>query len=283
MTDLFLRPGLDSQEVIEALPFVEPELAPTVPRETLSERVEDGRKLLQKSPCPICGQIMTTARMGMHTRSKHPESGESVIAAPSTPGTIGSAPEKKKVTRATGPRRLKADDILTLAASGVGSLIGTFASAPTGMAIKLEAPLVGPELDALAAGTIVDKMALQPLMKSKGKFEKVAPLVMLPALVFALDKNPAMLPQLYPMLRLTVSQMLPPLVEGMRRQAAEAEKMKAAAQELASLDPEFAKLFGETDIDPIDALINAIFAVRVPEEEPSTPEEPGSAWAADGT
>lgn len=274
--DLFLRPGTTSEEILEPIVEEAPEITSEPVGAQVAEKVKYAR---QQATCPVCGRSISAFRMTTHMKYKHPEGGE----AP--PKRATSAKEKKpnvpRETSTTGSgRRVKADDILTLAVSGVGSLLGMSGiSPPTGMALKLEAGLLGPELDAAAAGTIVDKTLLQPLVKTKGRFDKVGPLVLFPVLVFAIDKNPSLAfpgSPAYGMLRMSMGQMLPQLVVAMKRQAAEAEKMQQAARELAEMDPTFAEVFGSAD-DPIDALINAIFSTRPPvvEDEPAD----ATAWA----
>ena len=287
-SDLFLRPGDSSESLVEdELPAEE--IAPTVTVEPVTERVaEKVRYARQQSKCEVCGRQISTFRMATHMKYKHPADGSEPAKRPTT--RAGRAPGEKKPTvpRETSGRRVKADDILTLLTGGVGSLLMVSGiSPPTGMALRLEAPMLGPELDSAAAGTIVDKAVLQPLVKTKGRFDKVGPLVLFPALVFALDKSPQMLPQLYPMLRMTMAQMLPGLVSAMRKQAEDAKKLQAAADELAKMDPGFAEMFAEGG-DPIDAMIKVIFASNPQEPEAevevefdgSEPGGPTSAWDA---
>jgi hypothetical protein len=275
MTDLFLAPNASSEEMIQAAfnAIDNEELPPEVADEPVTEKV---RKGIAKVACPECGKMISEFRMSTHVGRSACQKARADSAAgkdPNAPKVV--TPRKPRSTPPTG-KRINASEIITLLAGGVGTLVGMGVSGPTGMAIKLEAPLLGPELDALAAGTIVDKTVLQPIVRTKGKFDKVAPLVMFPALVFALDKNPAMLPQVYPMLRMTMSQLLPGLVAAMKAQAVEQEKMRAAAAELSEMDPEFKAMFAGAD-DPIEALINVMFAGKAA-ETPDQPPEPGSAW-----
>lgn len=273
--DLFLRPGASSEDLVDDAPSIVEE-APTITVEPVTERVATQVKYLRdKSTCPECGREIAAYRMSTHMKYKHPADG----SAPKTrPTTVKE--RKPSVPKEPTGRRVKADDILSLAVSGIGSLLGMSGySPPTGMALKLEAGLLGSELDSAAAGTIVDKALLQPLVKTKGRFDKVGPLVLFPVLVFAIDKNPNLAfpgSPAYGMLRMSMGQILPQLVVAMKRQAAEAEKMQQAARELSEMDPMFAEVFGSAE-DPIDALINAIFSTRVVEEPEPTPEATG-AW-----
>jgi hypothetical protein len=220
-------------------------------------------------------KMYTIVGLNMHKARKHrekkPPEGPSAakIAA-----SIKKAPEKKPATPKSTGRRIPAGEVLTSVVSILGAgLQQTGISIPTGRALRLEAGLLGAELDTAVAGTIIDRQLVQPLVKTKGRFEHIAPLVALPVLTFMLDKNPAMLPTFYPILRATLMQMLPDLVKAKKKELADEEKLRQAAQELGELDPELATLFGD-GVDPIDVLIQSLFPV--PPEV--IVEEPGSAW-----
>ena len=141
MTLTFLEPGVGSEGLIDIPESTEQ--APYIAPEPMGEKV---RKALAKSTCPICGAEMTEARIGIHMRAKHKDS-------PSGEEKSPSAERKPKTDEGkSSPRRVKADDILSLVASGAGSLLAASGvSVPTGMALRLEAPLLGPELDKAVA------------------------------------------------------------------------------------------------------------------------------------
>lgn len=222
--------------------------------------------------------MFTLVGLKMHQTRRHRAKPESISGQ--AQAAAKKVTEKKPATKSIAPpkgRRIPAGDVLTSVVSILGAgMMQTGLSVPTGRALRLEASLLGSELDTAVAGTIVDRQLVQPLVKTKGRFEHIAPLVALPMMTFMLDKNPAMLPTVYPLLRATMMQMLPDLVKAKKREIADEEKLREAAKELGELDPELAEMFG-ADVDPIDVLIQSLF--------PQPPEpvvmEPGSAWNPD--
>lgn len=294
MTTVFEAPDFTSESILGngTNTITSVELPPSFDEETVTTRV---RKGLDKVSCPKCGRKVAEFRLAAHVDSAgclkaqgevaksdaSPWAQPEVKAEGSPPKPTASKAVKAKVV--TG-RRVKADDVLTLAAGGIGTLLGMSGVSPAGgMALKLEAPLLGPALDKAVAGTIVDKAVIQPLVKTKGKFDEVAPLVMFPALVAVLERSPAMLPQVYPFLRMAIVPMLDQLVVSMRKQALEEEKLRAAAAELSAMSPEFAAMF-ESGSEPVDAILEFVIGRKiervqfVPDQQPVQPE-PGSAWS----
>jgi hypothetical protein len=279
VTATFLEPGITSEDLIDNI-----ETPPEIAEETTATRVAEA--IGGRSVCPYCNEPISKIGMGPHKRYKHPEEFAAEKAAAKSPARKTAAkkiPAERKPTTPKEPvgRRVKADDLIATTMRIVGAgLMQTGVSLPTGKALQLEATLLGTELDNAVSGTFLDKQLVQPLVKTKGRFEHIAPLIAFPVMIGLLDKNPAMLPQLYPMLRLTVMQMLPSLVAAKKKELADAEKLKDAARELGDLDPELREIFASGDMDPIDLIIQSLFPV---DQQPTVVEEPGSAWADDAT
>lgn len=249
------------------------EVAPVVieesPATTFAEKLTGWRERVK---CEICGQEVAVFQMGNHQRRKHG------TETPKATTPKKPAAEKKPSTpREPGPRRVSAADLLTtLVTAGAGLLVNSGASGPTGMALMMEATILGPEFDRAVAGTFIDKQVVQPLVKAKSKWSGVASLAAFPICVFALDKNPQMMPMIYPALRSSMKQILPDLVTAKKRQVADERKLNEAAAELVALDLELNHLAEDRGPDPIDILISSLFAGKA--SASSTPEEPGSAW-----
>lgn len=218
--------------------------------------------------CPDCNEKVTANSdlglrivMGKHRAKKHPGSSVFIPTKPKEekPPREPAEPKERKSRR-------NGSEILTMVASGLGSLLAGVGSPAAGMALKLEAPLIGPAGDKAIAGTVVDRLALQKLLQAKGKFDQVGPLIAFPLLVALCEKQPAMRPQLYGPLRMCITPMLPQLVKAMQKQAADAEKLAQAAADLSNIDPGFAALFAD-GVDPVDAILGTLFAGETEQSE----------------
>lgn len=224
--------------------------------------------------CEECGKVVEAksaigARilLGRHRGKEHPGS--------SPPPSVPRETSPTKVPRGTSTQRTKRQsgaDLLSMAADGVGSLMAMtgIPSSPAGMALKLEASLIGPAADKAVADTFIDKSIIQPVIKAKGKFDEIGPLVMFPVLIGLADKSPMMRPQLYPLLRMCITPMLSQLVASMKRAQSDQATVRKAAADLAAMDPGFAQMF-EGDVDPIDAILATLFPPM--EEAPVSGDE----------
>lgn len=187
-------------------------------------------------------------------------------------GKPEKAPRNPDAPRET--RRKSGAELLAMAASGIGSLLAGIGSPAAGMALKLEAPLVGPAADRAISGTVVDRVVLQKALAAKGKFDQIGPLIAFPLLVALAERQPAMRAQLYGPLRMCVMPMLPQLVKAMQKQAADAQKMAEAAQDLADMDPAWAELFS-AGTDPIDAILSFLLPPEMPDGSQAFDDAPG--------
>lgn len=243
--NLFAAPEFDS----EVVPEQAIEVAPTIEKESLGAGLKRVSQAWVKEACPECGAMVAKAQMNNHFKNKH---------GVNAPPAMEKAPKTPKEPASN--RRVRADDILTSAVSAVGMLlINSGASVPAGRALALEASLLGPEFDKAAAGTIIDRVALQPLMKGKSKWEGVANLAAFPVICFMLDKQPAMMPVLYPALRSSMKGILPGLVKAKKKQLQDQVELAKAAQELMDLDMELSGMVADAGPDPIDMLIASLF------------------------
>lgn len=246
--DLFTPPDFE-EEIAPEQPI---EVAPTVEKESLGAGLKRVSSAWIKEACPECGVMVAKSQMGNHFKNKH--GGNAPPAVEKKPRLPKDDSEK------VSTRRQRADDILTSAVSAVGMLlINSGASVPAGRALALEASLLGPEFDKAAAGTIIDRVALQPLMKGKSKWEGVANLAAFPVICFMLDKQPAMMPVLYPALRSSMKGILPGLVKAKKKQLQDQVELAKAAEELMQLDMELQGMVADTGPDPIDLLIASLF------------------------
>lgn len=241
--------------------------APPVFDGDLPEEISPAAGLELKSgvadTCPECDLEVNARTQGglnralaRHRSVKHGIKGAQKAAKEKPPKASVSTEVDAK------PRRKNGSEILALVASGLGSLV-SITSPAAGLALKLEAPLVGPAADKAISGTVVDRLVLQRALAAKGKFDAIGPLIAFPVLIGICEKNPSMRPQLYGPLRMCITPMLSDLVKAMQKQAADNDKLIKAAADLSDIDPGFAALFAMKDehgrtIDPIDAILGTL-------------------------
>jgi hypothetical protein len=116
-----------------------------------------------------------------------------------------------------------------------------------------QAPAAGEMLDDALAGTFVDRRLLQPAVKTRGRLDVVAAIVGPPAIIFAIEQNPARAAQLIPILKSTIRSSLPSLLPAMKKAQAREEKMNKAVSEM----------FGDDfppGVDPVDMVIEQMFS-----------------------
>jgi hypothetical protein len=174
------------------------------------------------------------------------------------PPVGADTPTKPPTKPPAAPKRKSGGDLLTQAIALAGMGLARV-DAPVGMLVGFEAPIAGPELDRAIAGTIVDRLVIQPAVEAESRFEAVAPLIAAPLLVAAWERAPQLRGQVEPLIRMCIAPMLPAMVRELRRQRAEQAKTAAVAAELVELDPAFAEIFGAGG-DPIDAFMTLLLA-----------------------
>ena len=169
--------------------------------------------------------------------------------------------EKRPKAQTRPGRRVSAADTLGDVWGGVGGLaIRSGRHAPLGRCLQFQAPVAGEMLDEAVKGTFVDKLVLQPVVKTRGRFDLLGAVMGPPLIVLAMERNPQQMDVLMPMLRSSIRASLPLMVPAIKKVQ---EKERKAAEAAADLFPDLAP--GE---DPVDAIISMMFADWVPPAPP---------------
>lgn len=191
--------------------------------------------------------------------------GQSSKKGRTTPRTSATRSGRGGRPTVKAPARRSAANLLGSAVGGLAWLIGRASNGPemdwlgpVAAMVSFEAPIAGSELDAALADGLVDKVLLQRAVAAEDRFERVAPLVLLPMMVGAVAKNPALHDEAYPWIRRFMRPMLPAMLAEMVRDLEEEKAANEAAAQLADIDPVFAQLFAG-GADPIDAILSRIF------------------------
>lgn len=160
-------------------------------------------------------------------------------------------PGAKRQAPANRPRKRRAstEGIWVTAWTGIGlGLVRSGADIPVGNCMQFQAPIVGDVLDEAIAGTFIDTL-LQPIAGTGKRFKKVSSVISLPILVGVMERSPAVVPVLEPMLRQVIRENLVEMAKVVKAQE------KANAEYTRAL----VDLGLEVGDDPIDGVIAAIF------------------------
>lgn len=149
--------------------------------------------------------------------------------------------------------RTSTQELVTLIWSGVGTIAQRSGfDPPVGRMMQLQAPLAGNKIDALLANTWLDHL-LQPIARKGDAMQEVGAILLGPILIGLLERNPAAVPMIEPMLReviyTSLIEMAPILKKKQRDQRAAARAM-ADVSEAFNLPP---------GADPFDAIMGHIF------------------------
>lgn len=179
----------------------------------------------------------------------------------------------------SGGRRMSGAETLGDVWGGLGSLaVRNPAHVPLGRYMQLQAPVAGEMLDDAAAGTVVDKVALQPIVKARERFDLIGAVFGPPALILAIERNPDRAEMLMPMLRSSIRNALPLMVPALKRVQAKEAKMIEAAENLFDDDPNYAAwvtdalAHGVKSPDPADYILTTIFGGWAPPGAAVQPE-----------
>jgi hypothetical protein len=127
---------------------------------------------------------------------------------------------------------------------------------PVGLAIGYEAPVAAEKLDAIIAGTLLDRL-LQPLARAGAAAKDVGAILALPALVALIERRPYLYEPLKPLIIPVVTAVALDLAELQERNK---ERM-AQAQARA----------GSAQVD-VEALLNMLFQGQAPPGNQPQPE-----------
>lgn len=169
--------------------------------------------------------------------------------------TIGSPDEVPPQPRAPG--RSPATDIIQMGWYGAGkALVKTNVSPAAGRTMGLQSRLAGEQIDRYIAGTIIDRMLLQPLVRAQDATEGIGAVVAAPLLAAIMERKPEMAP-------LVMDTFVDYVLDGVVAMADQAkEKKQEQAAKARSLE-EIGDMFGlpddASDEDRLAALNHYVF------------------------
>ena len=185
---------------------------------------------------------------------------------PKGKGAWTGTSNEKKPGKPTGRRVSTAESIEDLWTAMGGMAIRTGAHAPLGRYLTWQAPAAGEMLDSAVDGTAFDKRILQPVVKARGRLDMVFAVLGPPGIILAIERNPANAPMLLPMLKSAIRSSLPTMLPAMKKQQAREAKVNAS---IAEMFPDIAP-----GVDPVDLIIEQMFAGWIVPSEPMPADEP---------
>lgn len=127
---------------------------------------------------------------------------------------------------------------------GAGLLLQRGADPPVGRAIQWEAPLAAEKLDALVAGTVVDRL-LQPVARAGATAKELGAVLALPLLVALIERRPELAPYLEAPVKSVLTELALDMAElGQRQQERLAKMQKRAGAEKVDVEGIMAAIFG---------------------------------------
>ena len=160
---------------------------------------------------------------------------------------------KEKAPKGSGRRQSTAETIEDFWSMLGGVAIRSGLHAPLGRYMMWQAPAAGEMVDQALAGSFLDKKILQPTVKARGRLDIVGALLGPPAIILAIEMNPARAMQLMPVLKSSIRSSLPTILPAMKKAAAREEKVNKAITEM----------FGDdfpAGVDPVDYVIESMFS-----------------------
>lgn len=187
-------------------------------------------------------------------------------------GPLPASREKRPGGGKSGRRESAAETIADGWAALGGLAASTSAHAPLGRLMQWQAPVAGEMLDEAVKGSIVDKVALQRIVKARGRFDLVGAVFGPPLLVLAIERNPQQVKTLMPILAAQIRRSLPLMVPAIKKAQAKEKAVMEATELLFEDDPNW-----KPGTDPVEYILGMMFAGWVPpgmEEVPTeaTPE-----------
>lgn len=232
------------------------------------------------------GRGSARAQLNRHIRDEHSEelAAESNLSGIETsPGLIArvtgklrpgktpndpSSPRRPKKTLGIRRGRQELSTVISLGVNGLGHVIWR-ADPPVGEAIKLESIGAGPVIDKLIAGTILDKI-LQPIIGDAERWKDLGALILLPGMIWWVERHPEQQPELDMVLRELVLQNAISMARAVKSQR---QKAKEKADALQILQKEVLKDFPaelppEMREDPAGVMLAIIFSAGITQSKP---------------
>jgi hypothetical protein len=220
--------------------------------------------------CPACGGTFgSPAARASHLRYKHPD-WSAPVSAPvegepvaERKGVIGRlfGGKKEKPPRPERParppkrvgKRVSGAEVLAMPFEQGGRLIGAWRPCTARM-LSWQAPWGGYVLDEALAGSLPDRILIQPLARNYARYAAVGAVLGPPMLAFAIESRPDLAEVIMPELRRAIRSSAPFMLKAMKKKRAEDAEIEAAFRDAYPTAPE-----GWSADQMIDQLLAEVF------------------------
>ena len=204
------------------------------------------------------------AKRGMHEKKEHRAEWEAARA----PGAKKVARAKKatkkaapaKTSAARGPKRISAAEPLAENIQRAAMMLGAV-NGPMGRALVFSAPATGQAIDEVVAGTIVDRVAVQPFAKIADKWDRLEGILSFPILFAIVSAKPETLTVLEGELRSSIMDVIIASIPSLEKQQRREQEAVTALARLGKVDPRYA----QTE-DPVGLILRDLL-YGIPEAE----------------
>lgn len=211
----------------------------------------------------------TTAPVGEPVSDVSPGSkfGGGFFKRKTKPQTTFTQPTREKSPKVTG-RRSSTSGTIEDIWGAVGGVAQRAGYVPLGRYMAWQAPAAGELLDQAVAGTAIDRKFLQPAVKARGRLDVVGAIMGPPAIIIAIQRNPARAEILIPALKSAIRGSLPTLLPAMKKAQAREEKVNQAIRDYLPEGMEIPE-----GVDPVDIVIGQLFDGWVPAQSDITVDD----------
>lgn len=224
--------------------------------------------------CAHCEvEAQSAAGLASHVRNRHADLVDAPTTEPDTEvkgksaqGLLSRLGWKRKPTSPRKParrqKRVSGTDVLAIPFDHGAQLLGGTRPC-TANVLRWEAPWAAYVLDEALAGTLPDRLVIQPLARNHRKFAMVESVLGPIALVYAMESRPSLIPTLMPEIRRAFRRAAPSMLKAIAAKRVEDAEIESAFRETYPTAPE-----GASADDMIDTLLAEVFApMRMAQEE----------------
>lgn len=155
-------------------------------------------------------------------------------------------PREKKRTqprpRRSIGRRKEASTLLGMPFTFASEITANIGLPATSRMLAAEAPWAGYVLDEAIAGTLVDRIAVQPIAKIQDRVGMIGSVIGPPGMVFQMETHPERIPLLLPMLARSLRMAAPYIAQGLKKKRKADAEAAAALRELYPTAPDDADI-----------------------------------------
>lgn len=180
-------------------------------------------------------------------------------------------PKPERRPRFTGKRQSAAELLGMPFEEGAEIVEGALRLPATARMLRMQAPWAGHVLDDAIAGTLVDRVAVQPVVRVQDRIGAVGSVVVPPLLVAQMEMHPERAEVYYPLLRRSIRLAAPYILEGLKKHRKQEQELSEVLEELRQLYAETPEAgTSQANASALDLLLADILSPIVAQREAAT-------------